>query len=127
MLPYVFSGGLRMSLIEFLKSIWKAPADRRDTETEHNEYPIHDGDFFQSITWECTTCGQEIYWLERDDQLTCHNCSTTFMLSEDNFPILLRAKCWNCGTISDDIGGFRMENIRFDRPKCEFSWKSSPW
>lgn len=49
-LPDVFFRGLNMNFIEFLKSIWKALADRRDTETEHNEYPIYDGDFFQSIT-----------------------------------------------------------------------------
>lgn len=90
-------------------------------------YPIYDRNFMHNLTWECTSCGQEIYWQEDDPNLICHKCITSYSLTEDEFPKLLQAKCWNCGKISPTVGGFRAENIQFDCPNCEFEWKSSPW
>jgi len=90
-------------------------------------YPVYDGDFWNSITWACNRCGGEFYWLDDDRQLTCHHCDTTYSLREGDFPEPLRAKCWNCGKITDKVSGFRAENVRFDCPHCAFEWESSEY
>jgi DNA-directed RNA polymerase subunit RPC12/RpoP len=100
---------------------------KRDEQEERPQYPIYEWDFIHSITWRCTTCEKEFYWLEEDDRLICHRCHTDYDLSREEFPDPLRAKCWNCDRISDAVGGFRQENISFDCPHCEFWWESSPW
>lgn len=111
-----------MSLINYIEDLFST-SSKQSKQT--NRYPIYDEDFVHSITWRCANCGEEFYWLEDERHLVCHHCETQYSLSEDDFPELLRAKCWNCGEISDEIGGFRMENIVFDCPHCEFQWKSS--
>lgn len=117
-----------MGLLAFLKKILLTSSNEPDSslsKSDRRKYPIYDGDFIHSITWRCVTCNQEIYWMKKDSEFTCHNCNSRYSLREDEFPELPRAKCWNCGEISDSLGGFRLENIRFDCPHCEFEWKSS--
>lgn len=92
-----------------------------------SDYPSYDPAFIHNLTWECTNCGQTIYWQEGDSTLICHKCNTSYSLTRDEFPELLRAKCWNCGKVSESVGGFRAENIRFDCPHCEFEWESDPY
>lgn len=115
-----------MSFIDFLKK-WLRPPEWQREEDSSTNYPTYDWEFVHSITWRCSTCENEIYWMDSDDRLTCHYCDTRYSLEEDEFPELLRAKCWNCGNISDNVGGFRLENIVFDCPHCDFEWKSSPY
>lgn len=100
---------------------------QKGREQTKPDYPSYDRDFVHNLTWRCTNCGQEIYWQEEDQHLTCHGCDTEYHLTRKDTPELLRAKCWNCGEISTTVGGFRAENIRFDCPNCEFEWESSPW
>jgi len=118
-----------MGVISWIKEVWRRPPERRsdtsgNTQTS-SRYPIYDGHFWRSITWECEHCGTEIYWLDEDSYLTCHTCGHEYTLHEDDFPEPLRAKCWRCDKISDEVGGFRHENVVFRCPHCSFQWKSS--
>ena len=87
--------------------------------------PSFDPAFFSNLTWRCTNCGNE-FW-DQDNGVVCHYCEANYTLSKDDFPELLRAKCWNCGEISTEVGGYRSENIRFDCPNCYFEWESDPY
>jgi len=112
-----------MGLLDGLRnSLKKATAEPAST----SQYPVYYASFWRSITWRCIECDQEIYWVDDDERLMCHTCETEYTLREDDFPELLRAKCHNCDRISESVGGFREENVRFDCPHCDFEWKSSP-
>jgi len=117
-----------MGLISRLKRIFSTH-DRQSSEAHNrkNKYPTYDQDFIHNITWMCRNCENEIYWMEEDDQFVCHICNTEYSIMDNEFPELLRAKCWNCGEISDNIRGKRWKNFTYNCPNCEFRWKSHKW
>lgn len=96
-------------------------------ETSDKDYPTYDWNFMENITWRCINCENEIYWQDGDSQLTCHYCDTVYDLSPEDIPQPLRAKCWECGNVSDNVSGSRAENLSFDCPNCAFVWKSDPY
>jgi len=102
--------------------------------------------FTAPFTFGCANCGIEIYRFDTDPALICHNCGAQYGghpkdqsckgkfyqpkiggVEFLSFPEPLRAKCFRCGTISDDIHGYRWENIDFKCSKCGWEWESSPW
>lgn len=114
-----------MGLIGFVKEFWKVPSSRLEEDTEENRVS-YNPDFFERIVWECPECGSEM-GTANDNSVACVDCfSEYFFLSEDDFPDPIRASCLRCGEVSEDISGFRSENIRFSCP-CGFRWKSSRW
>ena len=102
---------------------WFQFANRLSGEQDAR-YPTDDPGFFHNITWECTNCGAEIYQKRDDPTLVCHTCETSYSLSKEEFPALVRAKCENCGELSNRVGGYRAENMYFDCPNCPFVWQS---
>lgn len=101
----------------------------------NGEYPSHTPEFFYSFTFRCIKCGNEFYPLREDDLLTCHHCETTYLYEdvapppeEREYPEVVRAKCWRCGEISDNVGGIdQYFEPWFDCPHCRFSWEQDPW
>jgi len=83
--------------------------------------------FWDNITWECSECGNEFYWMDDDDALTCHYCETTYGLRPDSTPEALRAKCFNCGYPGDGVGAWRAENASFTCERCGWHWESDPY
>jgi len=121
-------GRLRRWVSSLIKPIKEENYRRREREKERQkreEMPSFDPAFFSNLTWRCTNCGNE-FW-DQDNGVVCHYCEANYTLSKDDFPELLRAKCWNCGEISTEVGGYRSENIRFDCPNCYFEWESDPY
>jgi DNA-directed RNA polymerase subunit RPC12/RpoP len=93
---------------------------------QRSKYPVYDNSFWYSITFECVYCGEEIYEREEDSGLVCGFCSFEHDMGPDGELQPVRAKCHNCGEISDTISGSRSENLSFNCPHCPFRWKSSP-
>lgn len=116
--------GLLGSVYELISSVL---GRHESGGADSREYPINDEDFVHNLTGRCGTCDEEFYWFENDHHLTCHRCDTEYSLSAEDFPDLLRAKCWNCGRVSEEVTGFRAENINFDCPYCEFVWESDTY
>ena len=117
-----------MGIIDRLKWVFTSTDDSVPDENKKSKsYPVYHHDFFYNITWKCRNCENEIYWMENDDCLTCHICNTKYSVMENDFPELLRAKCWNCGEISDKIRGERSMNFSYNCPNCDFWWKSHQW
>jgi hypothetical protein len=121
-----------MSFVQKVASLFQndSQSNANTGESQSSDrYPVYQcrPPFFQSITFECCHCGREIYEREQDDGLVCGYCGHDCQMTEDDFPEAIRARCRNCGEISDAVGGPRLENLSFDCPHCGFHWESSPY
>jgi len=108
------------SVGDTLRGLFTRESSRETSST----CPIYDPGFFANITFKCDACGTEFWESDDTEHLECYHCGHVHAGTADDMPDVVRAKCWQCNTISTDISGFRAANIRFDCPKCDFVWES---